>query len=184
MTDQPFTQEQANQFIIECHYDLDTVKRKLAETPSLARAYNAETIESALGAAGHVGRTDIAEYLLAHGAELELAAAAMLGRRDVVRAAIAKDPKAAFAGGAHNIPLAFHAALSGDVDMVQLLWDAGAHEPVKASLQGAVMKNRLPLAQWLLEHGASRDTTNYEGKTPVEVAEQLGFTEMAELLKR
>lgn len=182
MNEQTYTQDEANQFIIECHFDLETVKRKLAAQPELVRAYNPETIESALGAAGHIGRADIAEVLLANGAELELAAAAMLGRRDVVRAAIEIDPQAAFSGGAHNIPLAFHVALSGDSEMMQMLWDAGAQEPVRASLHGAVIKNRVAMAKWLLQHGASMDVKNYEGKTPLEVAQQLELNEMVELL--
>lgn len=178
-----FTQEEGNQFILECHYDLAAVERKLAANPALAQAVNPLLGESALGAAGHVGRADIAELLLAHGAELELAAAAMLGRRAVVSEALEKDPKLAHSGGAHNIPLAFHAALSGDIQLMQQLWDAGAQDEVKNSLLGAVMKDRLPLAAWLLEHGASKDVKSYDGKSPLQLAEQMEFNEMAELLK-
>jgi len=45
---QTFSLEEGNKFIIECHFDLDTVERKLAENQALASAYNAATIESAL----------------------------------------------------------------------------------------------------------------------------------------
>jgi uncharacterized protein len=183
MSAENFTQEEGNKFIIECHSDLETVKRKVAEKPGLANAYNAQMIESALGAAGHIGRADIAEFLLAHGAKLELAAAAMLGRKEYVADAIKKDPKAAKSGGAHNIPIAFHAALSGDVEIIQMLWDAGAEEEVKGSLLGAVMKDRLPMARWLLEHGADTDVKSFDGKTPLELAESQGATEMTELLR-
>lgn len=178
-----FTQEEANQFILECHFDTASIASKLASNPALARAYNLVLGESALGAAGHMGRADIAELLLANGAELELAAAAMLGRRQVVREALDKDPKLAHSGGAHNIPLALHAALSGDIDLMQMLWDAGAEEEVKSSLLGAVMKNRLPLAAWLLERSASKDVKTYDGKSPLELAEQMEFSEMADLLR-
>jgi hypothetical protein len=115
MNAQTYSQEEGNKFIIECHSDLDTVKRRLAENPALANAYNGAMIESAIGAAGHMGRADIAEELLAHGAKLELAAAAMLGRKDMVAEALKKDPSLSVSGGAHNIPVAFHAAMSGDV---------------------------------------------------------------------
>ena len=178
-----FTQQEANDFIIQCHFNLDAVKRKLESEPGLAKAYNPETIESALGAAGHVGNEDIAKYLLAHGAKPELAASAMLGQRDVVEAAIKKDPELAKSGGAHNIPLAFHVALSGDVEMMQLLWDAGAQEHVKRSLLGAVMKNRFEMAKWLLEHGGASDLKDFQGRNPLEVAVQSGFAEMADLLR-
>jgi len=178
-----FTQQEANDFIIKCHFDLKTVKSKLAAEPGLANAYNPETIESALGAAGHVGNETIANYLLANGAKPELAASAMLGQRDVVKAAIDRDPKLATSGGAHNIPLAFHAALSGDVQMIQLLRAAGAQEQLKQSLLGAVMKNRFEMAKWLLEHGAASDLKDFQGRNPLEVAVQSGFTEMVDLLR-
>lgn len=177
-----FTQQEANDFIIQCHFNLDAVKRKLESEPGLANAYNPETIESALGAAGHVGSEDIAKYLLAHGARPELAASAMLGQRDVIQAALEKDPKLSTSGGAHNIPLAFHVALSGDVEMMQLLWDAGAQEHVKKSLLGAVMKDRIEMAKWLLDHGVATDGKDFQGRSPFEVAQQSGFTEMVELL--
>lgn len=182
MAKEAFTQEEGNQFIIECHFDPETVKRKLGENPALARAYNPDTIESALGGAGHMGRADIAIVLLDYGADLELAAAAMLGRKDYVREALEKNPKLAVSGGAHNIPVAFHAALSGEVGLMELLWEAGAQDHVKSALLGAVMKDRVPMARWLLEHGASRDVKTYDGKTPLQLAEESGFAEMAELL--
>jgi ankyrin repeat protein len=178
-----FTQQEANDFIIKCHFDLETVKSRLAVEPGLANAYNPETIESALGAAGHVGNETIAKYLLANGAKPELAASAMLGERDMVEAAIARDPKLATSGGAHNISIAFHAALSGDVQMMQVLWDAGAQEQVKQSLLGAVMKNRLEMAKWLIDHGAATDIKDFQGRSALEVAEQSGFSEMADLLR-
>lgn len=178
-----FTQEEANKFIIECHFNLDVVKSKIASEPGLANAYNPETIESALGAAGHVGNKAIAEFLLAHGARPELAASAMLGQSEAVKAAIEKDPKLATSGGAHNIPLAFHVALSGNVEMMQWLWDADAQEPVKQALLGAVMKNRVEMAKWLLDHGAAADVKDFQGRGPLEVAEQSGFDEMAGLLR-
>jgi len=178
-----FTQGEANQFIVECHFDLESVKQKIAADPGLANAYNPETIESALGAAGHIGNEAIAEFLLAHGAKPELAASAMLAQRDVLQAAIDKDPKLATSGGAHNIPLAFHVALSGDLEMMQLLWDSGAEDHVKGALFGAVMKNHVRLAKWLLEHSAATSVKDFQGRSPLEVAEQSGYSEMAELLR-
>ena len=48
--------------------------------------------ETGLGAAAHVGRRDIALFLLDHGARLDVFAAAMLGYLDVVQAAVAARP--------------------------------------------------------------------------------------------
>ena len=72
------SQKEANQFIGKCHQDLETVQKRVAEKPAIVNVFNEKVHESALGAAGHMGRRDIAEYLLENGAELELAAAAML----------------------------------------------------------------------------------------------------------
>lgn len=178
-----YTPDEGNQFIIECHFDLDAVRRKAAQTPALVHAFNAQMNESALGAAGHMGRRDIAEFLLEQGAEMELATAAMLGRTDLVAEALAQDPAKANSGGAHGIPLAFHAAMSGDVELLEMLWHAGAQEALKTSLHGAVWHNRLAAARWLLEHGASVAEKNFQGKTTLEIAEENGQTEMLGLLQ-
>lgn len=177
-----FTQEEANQFIIECHRDLEAVKEKVAGKPTLVNAFNPELNETALGAAGHMGRRDIAEFLLSNGAILELATAAMLGRRDVVAERLAKDPKLALSGGAHNIPVANHAAMSGDTEIMQMLWDAGAQEHIRYSLIGAVSFGHTGMVRWLLEHGAHTDVRAFNGFTALELAEKNGMTEIADML--
>ena len=55
--------------------------------------------ETALGAAGHMGRRDIAEVLLARGARLDVFAAAMLGQADIVRAIVEAFPAMREASG-------------------------------------------------------------------------------------
>ena len=65
--------------------------------------------ETALGAASHMHRRDIAELLLAHGAHLDVFAAAMLGEVDIVRAILEAHPEMRDATGPHGIPLAAHA---------------------------------------------------------------------------
>jgi ankyrin repeat protein len=183
MPETALPQEEANQFIIDCHMDLDKVQARLAENPALASAFNPDLNESALGAAGHMGRPDIARLLLEHGAELELAAAAMLGDGDYVQAALDRDPALAVSGGAHNIPVAFHAAMSGDTQIMQMLWDAGAEGPVRGALFFAVWKDQLPMARWLLERGASVEGKDPQGRSMLEVAEANGNEEMVALLK-
>jgi hypothetical protein len=54
-------------------------------------------------------RRDIAELLLAHGARLDVFAAAMLGDLDTVRAALDAHPEMREAKGPHGLPLAAHA---------------------------------------------------------------------------
>lgn len=180
---QNISQEEANQFIIFCHSDLESVKTKVTEKPEIVNVYNPQAHETALGAAGHIGRRDIAEFLLDNGAVLELAAAAMLGMRDEVTEWLSQDATLAASGGAHNIPVAFHAAMSGDTEIMQLLWDHGAEEQVKNSLHGTIMqKEQIKMARWLLEHDANLDVKNFRDSRPIDVAQEKGYSEIAKLL--
>jgi Ankyrin repeat len=94
------------------HGDLDGVRAALDEDATLANAtidWGNGDWESALGAAAHMHRRDIAELLLAHGARLDVFAAAMLGDIEVVRAALEAHPEMRHAKGPHGIPLEAHA---------------------------------------------------------------------------
>jgi ankyrin repeat protein len=176
------TQEEINQFIIDCHADLDLVKQKTGQQPALVNGFNPDVNESALGAAGHMGRRDIAEFLLANGAELELATAAMLGLKEKVEAWLAEDPGLAASGGAHGIPVAFHAAMSGETAIMEMLWERGAQDHVRKSLMGAVWKNQFDMVSWLLAHKADTSVVNFQYKTALEVAQENGFEEIVSLL--
>src|SRR3954469_14801301 len=109
------TQVQA--FVGNAHGDLDAVRAALDAEPQLANAawdWGGGDWESALGAAAHMGRRDIAELLLEHGARLDVFAAVMLGDVDVVRAILAAHPELRNAAGPHGIPLRAHAEAGGD----------------------------------------------------------------------
>jgi hypothetical protein len=69
--------------------------------------------ETALGAAAHMGRADIARYLLAHGARLDVFAAAMLGQVEIVAAIVGAYPAVREARGPHGISLLDHARAGG-----------------------------------------------------------------------
>jgi hypothetical protein len=60
-----------------------------------------------------MGRPDIAQYLLAHNARMDLFAAAMLGKIDIVKAAVAAFPDIVRVPGPHKIPLIAHAEKGG-----------------------------------------------------------------------
>jgi ankyrin repeat protein len=105
------------EFVGNAHGDLNRVKELLAQQPRLINAcwdWGDGDFETALGAAAHMGRKDIAEYLLHHGARIDLFAAAMLGKTDVVAAALAAFPDAINTPGPHGIPLLAHARAGGD----------------------------------------------------------------------
>ena len=105
------------QFVGNAHGDLSRVKELLAPEPGLINAtwdWGSGDFETGLGAASHMGRRDIAEYLLGQGARLDLFAATMLGKLDIVKAALAAFPEAIRTPGPHGIPLIAHAKAGGE----------------------------------------------------------------------
>jgi hypothetical protein len=109
--------EQVHAMVANSHADIDFVRAALAEDPTLANAawdWGDGDWETALGAAGHMGRRDIAELLLAHGARLDLFVAAMLGELAIVEAILAAHPGMCEAKGPHGIPLLQHAEAGGE----------------------------------------------------------------------
>lgn len=105
------------QFVGNAHGDLDRVKELLSQEPALINAswdWGGGDFETGLGAAAHMGRKDIAEFLLENGARLDLFAATMLGKLDIVRATLAAFPEAIQTPGPHGIPLIAHAKAGGE----------------------------------------------------------------------
>jgi hypothetical protein len=89
----------------------------LAQQPALVNAtwdWGGGDWETGLGAAAHMGRADIANCLLEYGVRLDLFAAAMLGRLEIVKAIVADYPAARHALGPHGIPLLAHAQAGGE----------------------------------------------------------------------
>ena len=83
-------------FVANAHGDLDVVSSLLTEEPRLVNAawdWGGGDWETGLGAAAHMGRRQIALYLIEHGARLDLFAAAMLGYFDVVSAVLSDFPE-------------------------------------------------------------------------------------------
>lgn len=104
-------------FVGTAHGDFERVKEMLAEEPALldaAHDWGGGDWETGLGAASHMGRRDIAEHLLHSGARMDIFAAAMLGRLEIVQAIIEAQPEAATAPGPHGIPLMNHAERGGE----------------------------------------------------------------------
>jgi len=103
-------------FVIFAHMDLEMTKRLLEKEPALALAtinWGAGDWESGLNAAAHMGRRDIAEYLLANGARMDIFCAAMLGMLEPVKAFLTFQPKLIDAKGPHGFSLHFHAQVGG-----------------------------------------------------------------------
>jgi hypothetical protein len=61
-----------------------------------------------------MGQRDVAEFLIAQGARFDIFVAAMLGKIDLVRAAVREWPQIVNATGPHGIPLLRHARAGGE----------------------------------------------------------------------
>lgn len=109
--------ELVQSFVGNAHGDLGAVRAALSDEPALVNSawdWGGGDWETGLGAAAHMGRRDIAELLLAHGARLDVFAAAMLGELEVVRAILAAHPHVRETKGPHGIPLRAHAEAGGE----------------------------------------------------------------------
>lgn len=105
------------EFVGNAHGDLDRVQELLAQEPTLINAcwdWGGGDFETALGAASHMGRKDIATFLLEKGARLDLFAAAMLGKLEIIQAILTAFPNVLHTPGPHSIPLIAHAKAGGE----------------------------------------------------------------------
>jgi hypothetical protein len=120
MTDEklpPIDKELVAEFVPKSHGDLGVVKQLVEQEPEIVNAawdWGGGDWETGLGAAAHVGRRDIAEFLLEHGARKDVFAAAMLGEGEVVRALLEAQPGLRDARGPHGISLRAHAEAGGE----------------------------------------------------------------------
>jgi hypothetical protein len=119
MADRPrLAPELVNEFVGKAHGDLDRVRQLLEQHPTLVNAawdWGGGDWETGLGAAAHVGRRDIALYLMENGARMDIFAAAMLGYLPVVLATLEAVPQARSWQGPHGITLLAHAEAGGAV---------------------------------------------------------------------
>ena len=113
----PLNEALAKEFVYWAHSDLEKVKAIIEREPRIINCtldWGGGDHETALGGASHMGRRDIALYLLDHNARLDIFAATMLGRLDIVKATLAAYPKLLRTPGPHGIPLVKHAQAGGE----------------------------------------------------------------------
>ena len=111
-----FDRARVKRFVIAGHANLPAVEAMLAEEPNLINGgidWGNGDFETALGGASHMGRRDIAEYLLEHNARMDIFAATMLGQIDIVKAAVVAFPNIVNVPGPHGIQLIVHAEKGG-----------------------------------------------------------------------
>jgi hypothetical protein len=122
------------------HRSIERVTELVEARPELAKAswdWGFGDWESALGAASHTGRREIALFLLKHGARPNLFTLAMLGKVDAVRAIIESHPGAQRTLGPHGITLLRHARAGRDnaTDVVAYLEELGGADDGQTSVE-------------------------------------------------
>jgi uncharacterized protein len=178
------TQEQIKPFVMAAHGDLAAVQEMLAAEPALLDACFEQVNERPIQAAAHTGSRAIAEFLLENGAPLDIFAAASLGLTDKVAQFLADDPSLASANGVHGISILYHAALSGQVEIAELLKAHGGGQEAGRALHAAVQFGHLDMVKWLLANGADPNTPNMMQKTPLDAALARGHTAIADRLRQ
>lgn len=113
----PLAPTLVKEFVGAAHGNLDRTRELLGNEPGLLNAtwdWKAGDFETAIGGAGHMGRRDIAAFLLEHGARMDVFVAAMLGEMAIVKAFLAAYPGLARSKGPHGITLVAHAKAGGE----------------------------------------------------------------------
>jgi hypothetical protein len=118
-------------FVQKAHADLAGTRQLLADHPALLNAtwdWGGGDFEAAIGGAGHMGNREIAEFLISQGARFDIFVAAMLGKLEMVRAAVTTWPDVVHSKGPHGIPLLRHARAGGEAAsaVVEYLVSKGA----------------------------------------------------------
>ncbi|MGA7732427.1 MAG: ankyrin repeat domain-containing protein [Chloroflexia bacterium] len=175
--------EVIEEFVIACHGNYPKIRAMLEQEPGLLNEKWTKFDENGLEASGHMGRADIANHLLEKGAPLTIFAAAMLGRTEDVAAFLSEDPARATAPGVHGISILYHAALSGKVEIAEMLVAHGGGDEAGHALHAAVRPGHVEMVEWLLARGGDPNTLNFEGKTTLDVALAQGHEAVADKLR-
>jgi uncharacterized protein len=134
--------------------------------------------ESPVMAAVYRGHREVVAALLDAGAEVDVFAAAAIGRTDDLRRTL-KAPGAVGAFAYDGWTPLHLAAFFGRTDAARILLDAGAdvhavsrNSLANTPLHAAAAGKHSDVAMLLLAHGAQADTTDAGGYTPLQIATQ------------
>lgn len=150
----------AAQVVRFSHFDLEKVRALVNEQPELARAsydWAFGDWETAIGAASHVGRIDIIDFLIENGARPTHFTHTALGQTDVVKAIVEAHPGIEKQPGPHGISLLAHAQISAN----------------NKDRSAGQLKALNALVEYLERKNAEPDA-NYLGTTPEDLAMYTG----------
>jgi len=108
------------EFVVAGHKDLSLVKEMLKEYPNLIYAkydWGNSDFEETIEGAGHLGKKDIAKYLISQGARVNLFVLSMLGKTELVIPVLEAYPELIQAKGPHGFTLLHHAKVGKAQDI-------------------------------------------------------------------
>jgi uncharacterized protein len=179
------SEEAVKDVVLNAHGNFGRVRELVDGDPALVNA-RAPWDETPIQAASHMGRKDIAEYLLEQGAPMDVFCAAMLGRGEDVVSFLDATPGLVLQNGVHGMPILFFPATSGQLQITELLVERGADVRQGAggntALHAAAYFDHPEVAAWLLEHGADAEAVDHEGKRPIDVAREKGHDRVVAVL--
>ena len=110
-------QEIVKEYVTVAHSDFERMKTLLEEYPNLLNAtmdWGDGDFESAIGAAGHMGHKDYANYLIDNGARFDIFVLSMLGKTEIVMPFYDAYPDLITSIGPHGFTMLHHAEKGGD----------------------------------------------------------------------
>lgn len=164
------------------HGRFERLKELIILQPALAKSawdWGFGDWESALGAASHMGRRDIAEFLIQYGARPNLFTFAMMGQLEVVKACVEANPGVQQIHGPHGITLLAHAEKGGKdaKKVVEYLQKAGDADIAAISLEVTAEEQQIYLGEYTFGKGPDdRFTvlTNSRGKLMIRRGNRFG----------
>lgn len=168
------------------HGNFDKVKELVTARPELAGAswdWGFGDWETALGAASHVGRRDIAEFLMSHGARPDIFTYAMLGMLKSVQEIIEAVPGIQTHHGPHGITLLQHAKNRLEDKNISA-GDAASVKSVITYLEGLGNADIKPKSLEMTEEEKKKYIGEYrfgngEGEIFIADLHRLGFLQLA-----
>jgi ankyrin repeat protein len=174
------------------HGNVDATRSAIERHPELAHA-RSTTTEGAVEAGAHMGRRDIVDLLLEHGAPYSLPTAVMRNDLERARALLEEDPLRVHERGAHDFPLLWYPVIGkGLYEMAELLFEFGAeverqHWLGTTALHYAVLGGDVDMVELLIERGADVDRIGRKfdaaGITPLRLAESRERDDVVRLLR-
>jgi len=168
--------------------DLAASSSLLAADPALANSKNEQGVSAVLMAC-YMGRKEIRDLLISHGAHLDLHEAAAAGHLPRVRELVDSNPAAASAFSPDGFPVMALAAVFGHEDVARYLHSKGADVNAVSkngtgytALTGAVASNHACIARWLVENGAAVNYRYAKGHSPLLEAAANGNLDIVKIL--